>query len=92
MRQKQQKKKKKQLCIYDESVYYLYITNGNYIICNKEYKLKKNGTIKDIIPTIVDVYEISKPKEMTGESLIIKQISPDAIIYNNLLKCYTMLM
>lgn len=43
-----------------------------FIICNKDYKLKKNGTIKDIIPTIVDVYEISKPKEMTGESLIIK--------------------
>lgn len=43
-----------------------------FIICNKEYKLKKNGTIKDIIPTIVDIYEISKPKEMTGESLIIK--------------------
>ena len=43
-----------------------------FIICNKEYKLKKNGTIKDIIPTIVDVYEISKPKEMTGDSLIIK--------------------
>ena len=39
-----------------------------FIICNKEYKLKKNGTLKDIIPTIVDVYEISKPKEMTGES------------------------
>lgn len=44
-----------------------------FIICNKDYKLKKNGTIKDIIPTIVDVYEISKPKEMTGESLIIKE-------------------
>ena len=43
-----------------------------FIICDKNYKLKKNGTIKDIIPTIVDVYEISKPKEMTGESLIIK--------------------
>ena len=44
-----------------------------FIICDKNYKLKKNGTIKDIIPTIVDIYEISKPKEMTGESLIIKE-------------------
>lgn len=43
-----------------------------FIICNKNYKLKENGTIKDIIPTIIDMYEISKPKEMTGESLIIK--------------------
>ena len=43
-----------------------------FVICNKDYKLKKSGTLKDVIPTIVDVYEISKPKEMTGESLIIK--------------------
>ncbi len=43
-----------------------------FIICNKNYKLKENGTIRDVIPTIIDMYEISKPKEMTGESLIIK--------------------
>ena len=43
-----------------------------FVICNKEYKLKKSGSLKDVIPTIVDIYEISKPKEMTGESLIIK--------------------
>ena len=43
-----------------------------FVICNKDYKLKKDGTLKDVIPTIVDIYEISKPKEMTGESLIIK--------------------
>ena len=43
-----------------------------FVICDKEYKLKKNGSLKDVIPTIVDIYEISKPKEMTGESLIIK--------------------
>jgi 2,3-bisphosphoglycerate-independent phosphoglycerate mutase len=42
------------------------------IICNKDYKLKENGTLRDVIPTIIDMYEISKPKEMTGESLIIK--------------------
>lgn len=43
-----------------------------FIICNKDYKLKEEGTIKDVIPTIIDMYEISKPKEMTGESLLIK--------------------
>ena len=43
-----------------------------FIICNKNYKLKETGTVKDIIPTLIDMYEISKPKEMTGESLINK--------------------
>lgn len=44
-----------------------------FVICNKNYKLKKSGSLSDVIPTIIDVYEISKPKEMTGESLIIKE-------------------
>ena len=44
-----------------------------FIICNEEYKLKPTGSLKDVIPTIIDMYEISKPKEMTGESLIIKE-------------------
>ena len=43
-----------------------------FIICNKDYKLKAVGTLRDVVPTIIDMYEISKPKEMTGESLIIK--------------------
>lgn len=43
-----------------------------FIICSEEYKLKSNGSLKDVIPTVIDMYEISKPKEMTGESLIIK--------------------
>ena len=43
-----------------------------FIICNNDYKLKENGSLKDVIPTIIDMYEISKPKEMTGESLIVK--------------------
>ena len=42
------------------------------VICNDNIKLKETGTLKDVIPTIIDLYEISKPKEMTGESLIIK--------------------
>ena len=43
-----------------------------FVICNENYKLKSNGSLKDVIPTIIDMYEISKPKEMTGESLITK--------------------
>ena len=42
------------------------------VVCNSDIKLKSNGTLKDVIPTVIDLYEISKPKEMTGESLIIK--------------------
>ncbi len=43
------------------------------IICNNNYKLKEEGTLQDVIPTLIDMYEISKPKEMTGESLLIKE-------------------
>ena len=44
-----------------------------FVICNEKYKMKNEGTLKDIIPTLIDMYEISKPKEMTGNSLIIKE-------------------
>ena len=43
------------------------------LICNKDYRLKTNGSLKDVIPTIIDMYEISKPKEMDGTSLLIKE-------------------
>lgn len=43
-----------------------------FILCNETYKLKKEGTLKDIIPTIIDIYEIKKPDLMTGESLLVK--------------------
>lgn len=43
-----------------------------FVICSNEYKLKKEGSLKDVIPTIIDVYGISKPKEMDGESLLVK--------------------
>lgn len=42
------------------------------VICNSDVKLKPSGTLKDVIPTVIDLYEISKPSEMTGESLIVK--------------------
>lgn len=44
-----------------------------FVICNDKYKLKESGSLKDVIPTITDIYGISKPQEMTGESLIIKE-------------------
>lgn len=43
-----------------------------FVICNKDYKLKGSGSLRDVIPTIIDIYQISKPQEMTGESLIEK--------------------
>jgi 2,3-bisphosphoglycerate-independent phosphoglycerate mutase len=44
-----------------------------FIICNDKCKIKQEGSLRDIIPTIIDMYEIKKPVEMTGESLIIKE-------------------
>jgi len=44
-----------------------------FVLCNEEYKLKSEGSLKDIIPTIIDLYEIKKPDVMTGESLLIKE-------------------
>ena len=35
------------------------------------YKLKSNGKLADIAPTILEFLGIYKPKEMTGNSLLI---------------------
>ncbi|BAQ63855.1 2,3-bisphosphoglycerate-independent phosphoglycerate mutase [Geminocystis sp. NIES-3709] len=35
-------------------------------------KLKENGKLADIAPTILDILQLPKPQEMTGESLITK--------------------
>ena len=43
-----------------------------FIVCDEKIKLKPNGSLRDVIPTVIDIYEISKPKDMTGESLIVK--------------------
>ena len=40
---------------------------------NKKIKLKKTGALCDIAPTILDLFEIRKPKSMTGRSLITKK-------------------
>ena len=44
-----------------------------FVICEEKYKLKSSGSLKDVMPTIIDMYQISKPSEMTGESLIVKE-------------------
>jgi 2,3-bisphosphoglycerate-independent phosphoglycerate mutase len=46
-----------------------------FILVNKKYKNKKlrgNGILGDIAPTILDVMDIKKPSQMTRNSLIIK--------------------
>ena len=45
-----------------------------FILVNgKNYKLKKGGKLADVAPTILDLLDIKKPREMTGHSLIIHQ-------------------
>ena len=43
------------------------------VTANKEYKLKENGKLADLAPTMLDLMGINKPEEMTGESLLIKE-------------------
>lgn len=43
-----------------------------FIICDNKYKVLPEGELADVVPTIIDIYEIKKPDEMTGKSLIIK--------------------
>ncbi|NLM63295.1 MAG: 2,3-bisphosphoglycerate-independent phosphoglycerate mutase [Mollicutes bacterium] len=44
-----------------------------FIITNKNYELKKEGCLADIAPTILDILNIDKPKEMDRESLLVKK-------------------
>lgn len=45
-----------------------------FILVNydKEYKLKENGKLADIAPTLLEMMGLDKPAEMTGESLLVK--------------------
>lgn len=43
-----------------------------FIICNPNYVIKKEGSIKDVVPTVIDMMQIKQPKEMTGKTLIKK--------------------
>lgn len=45
------------------------IVNDNSVY--KNCKLRKGGAIKDVTPTILEMLGVKKPKEMTGESLIV---------------------
>ena len=38
----------------------------------KDSKLKADGKLADVVPTLLDMMGIDKPKEMTGESLLIR--------------------
>lgn len=40
---------------------------------NKEYTLKEGGCLADIAPTLIEMMEMTQPKEMTGKSLLIKK-------------------
>ncbi|MGB3159898.1 2,3-bisphosphoglycerate-independent phosphoglycerate mutase [Carnobacterium sp.] len=42
------------------------------IVTKKGVTLRQDGRLADIAPTMLDLLNIEKPKEMTGESLIIK--------------------
>ena len=41
------------------------------LINNKGYKLKENGSLCDIAPTMLQLMGIEKPADMTGNSLLI---------------------
>ena len=42
------------------------------VSANPKYKLKENGKLADLAPTMLDLMGIEQPKEMTGESLLVK--------------------
>ncbi|MCR5031475.1 MAG: 2,3-bisphosphoglycerate-independent phosphoglycerate mutase [Lachnospiraceae bacterium] len=45
-----------------------------FMIVNADpsYKLRENGCLADIVPTLIDMMGMEKPAEMTGQSLLIK--------------------
>ncbi len=40
---------------------------------DRDIKLKKQGVLADIAPSVLDLLGIKKPADMTGESLIVKK-------------------
>ena len=40
---------------------------------NKKIKLKSGGKLADLAPTMLDLMNLEKPEEMTGESLLDKE-------------------
>ena len=49
------------------------ISKVPFIITDQKIKLKENGDLTNIAPTILEYMDIAIPKEMDSESLIIKQ-------------------
>jgi 2,3-bisphosphoglycerate-independent phosphoglycerate mutase len=43
-----------------------------FILIGKKAKLRKEGLLADVAPTVLDLIGIEKPAEMTGKSLIEK--------------------
>lgn len=43
-----------------------------FLIDRQDHDLRQKGALCDVAPTILELMEIDKPKEMTGESLIMK--------------------
>ena len=43
-----------------------------FIVYNHDCKLRNNGVLADIAPTMLDILNMDKPFEMTGSSLILK--------------------
>ena len=46
-----------------------------FILVNADpkYTLREGGCLADIIPTLIELMEMEKPSEMTGESLLIEK-------------------
>ena len=54
-----------------DSPYTAHTTNlVPFILLKDRIKLRENGILADVAPTILELMEIKKPEEMTGESLI----------------------
>ncbi|MBQ3794643.1 MAG: 2,3-bisphosphoglycerate-independent phosphoglycerate mutase, partial [Lachnospiraceae bacterium] len=45
-----------------------------FILVNADpsYKLRENGCLADIVPTLIELMGEEQPKEMTGKSLLVK--------------------
>ncbi|NDB85898.1 MAG: 2,3-bisphosphoglycerate-independent phosphoglycerate mutase, partial [Alphaproteobacteria bacterium] len=44
------------------------------MVCNDYEKISlRNGSLKDIAPTILDIFDIEIPNDMTGKSLLVKK-------------------
>lgn len=42
------------------------------LVTKEDYKLKENGKLADLAPTMLDLMKIDKPEEMNGNSLLLK--------------------